>query len=371
MRSDPEFSGSLCFWRARLLAYVRNFCFCRSKAADAVTIVRMCFSIRAEFFMPTSGAACNIIVDSCCELSRGYCERAGLRVLNFSYTETVKGDDGLTGVDDMYESTSAHDFYEAMRHGAQPMTSQPSQLAFETAFNEAIDSGVPTVYLAFSSGLSGAYEGACTALARICREREVESAAELGMYVVDLKLGSTPQGLIIAEAVRQRDRGLTAAELAAWAAEARYYVQTMFMVDDLDALHRGGRIPAGVALVGGKLDVKPLLTFDTDGKLAVVGVVRGRKKGLRRMAEFYSKGRNADLYSNVAAIGNADATGDARRLRELIAKQDDTTMFLETNIGPTIGCHVGPGMVSVSFWGEDRRGQTSISDRIAGMVKGK
>lgn len=230
---------------------------------------------------------------------------------------------------------------------------------------------MPTVYLAFSSGLSGAYEGACTALARICREREVESAAELGMYVVDLKLGSTPQGLIIAEAVRQRDRGLTAAELAAWAAEARYYVQTMFMVDDLDALHRGGRIPAGVALVGGKLDVKPLLTFDTDGKLAVVGVVRGRKKGLRRMAEFYSKGRNADLYSNVAAIGNADATGDARRLRELIAKQDDATMFLETNIGPTIGCHVGPGMVSVSFWGEDRRGQTSISDRIAGMVKGK
>lgn len=147
--------------------------------------------------MPTSGAACNIIVDSCCELSRGYCERAGLRVLNFSYTETVKGDDGLTGVDDMYESISAHDFYEAMRHGAQPMTSQPSQLAFETAFNEAIDSGVPTVYLAFSSGLSGAYEGACTALARICREREVESAAELGMYVVDLKLGSTPQGLIV------------------------------------------------------------------------------------------------------------------------------------------------------------------------------
>ena len=46
-------------------------------------------------------------------------------------------------------------------------------------------------------------------------------------------------------------------------------------------------------------------------------------------------------------------------------------MFLETNIGPTIGCHVGPGMVPVSFWGEDRRGQTSISDRIAGMVKGK
>ena len=40
----------------------------------------------------------------------GLLRRAGLRVLNFSYTETVKGDDGLTGVDDMYESISAHDF---------------------------------------------------------------------------------------------------------------------------------------------------------------------------------------------------------------------------------------------------------------------
>lgn len=319
--------------------------------------------------MSSTTHACNIIVDSCCELPRDFCEAEGLTVLNFTYTETSLGEGGLTGTDDMYETLSAHDFYEAMRHGAQPMTSQPSQLAFEEAFAAAADLGVPTVYLAFSSGISGCYEGACTALRRLCDERG-KTADELGLYIVDLKLGSTPQGLIIAEAVRQRNRGLTASELAEWAAEARYYVQTLFMVDDLDALHRGGRIPASVAMVGGKLDVKPLLTFDTDGKLAVVGVARGRKKGLRRMAEFYEKNRNTDMYSNIAAVGNADAEGDADRLCDLISKQDDSTMFLRTNIGPTIGCHVGPGMVSVSFWGDDRRKQSSISDRIAGMVKG-
>lgn len=314
--------------------------------------------------------SCNIIVDSCCELPRSFCENEGLTVLNFTYTERVLGSEGLTGTDDMFESCSVHDFYSKMRHGAEPMTSQPSQAVFEEAFATAADSGIPTVYLAFSSGLSGCYEGACTALERLCDERGA-TAEELGIYIVDLKLGSTPQGLIIAEAVRQRDRGLTATELVKWAQEARYYVQTMFMVDDLDALHRGGRIPAGVAVVGGKLDVKPMLTFDIDGKLSMVGVARGRKKGLRRMAEFFAKSRNADMYSNIAAIGNSDAPADAKRLRELISKQDETTMFLETSIGPTIGCHVGPGMVSVSFWGDDRRKQTSISDKIAGMVKGK
>lgn len=311
---------------------------------------------------------CNIIVDSCCELSRDFCEKENLKVLNFTYTETVKHAGGLTGTDDMYESISAHEFYDAMLHGAQPMTSQPSQLVFEEAFNEAIDSAVPTVYLAFSSGISGCYEGAMTALGRICEERG-KSNEELGLWVVDLKLGSTPQGLLIYEAARQRDKGLTAKELVAWAEEARYYVQTLFMVDNLEALARGGRIPSGVASVGAKLDVKPMLTFDIDGKLAMAGVARGRKKGLRRLAEFYAKNHASDMYSNMAAIGNADAEGDAKRLRDLICKEDDSTMFLETSIGPTIGCHVGPGMISCCFWGEDRRKQTSISDKIAGMVR--
>ena len=320
--------------------------------------------------MATDGRICNIIVDSCCELPREFCEKEGFTVLNFTYTEQALKEGGLTGTDDMYESLSAHDFYEAMRHGAQPMTSQPSQLVFEEAFAAAADSGVPTVYLAFSSGLSGCYDGACTALDRLCEERG-KTAEELGIYIVDLKLGSTPQGLIIAEAARQRDRGLSAPELAAWAEEARYYVQTLFMVDDLEALHRGGRIPASVAVVGGKLDVKPLLTFDIEGKLSVVGVARGRKKGLRRLADYFAKNHNTDMYSNIAAVGNADAPLDAKRLRDLISRQDDSTMFLETSIGPTIGCHVGPGMISVCFWGDDRRKQTSISDKIAGMVRGK
>ena len=320
-----------------------------------------------------SDATCQIIVDSCCELPRAFCEDAGLTVLNFTYTERSAdaGKYALTGTDDMYESISAHEFYERMRHGAQPMTSQPSQLVFEQAFRAVAESGVPTVYLAFSSGLSGCYEGACTAAERVAEERGAASPEDFGLYIVDLKVGSTPQGLVISEAVRQRDRGLSAAELAAWAAEARYFVQTMFMVDDLNALHRGGRIPASVAVAGTKLDVKPLLSFDVDGKLAVVGVARGRKKGLRKMAEFYLKHHATDLYSAIAAVGNADAPGDAKRLCELIEREDDGTRFLQTSIGPTIGCHVGPGMVSISFWGDDRRHGTSISDRIAGMVRGR
>lgn len=265
----------------------------------------------------------------------------------------------------MYETISAHEFYENMRNGATPMTSQPAQSEIEDAFRAAIKANEPTVYLAFSSGISGAYEGAMVALDRM----KEEFGNEIPVFVVDLRIGSTPQSLFCLEAIRQRDKGLTAQEMVSWAEEARYFVHTMFMVDDLEALRRGGRIPSGVAIAGAKLDVKPLLAFDIDGKLALVGVARGRKKGIKRMAEYFAKTHQPDARATTVAIGNADCPKDAERLRDLIERSQDDVLFLETSIGPTIGCHVGPGMVSCCFWGADRRETLSVADRIANAVK--
>ena len=116
-----------------------------------------------------------------------------------------------------------------------------------------------------------------------------------------------------------------------WAEEARYFVQTIFMVDDLDALHRGGRVPKSVAVLGGALDVKPLLTFDLDGALSVIGISRGRKKGLRKLASFYERNHNDDLFSNVVAIGNADCPRDADRLADIIHKGDRKSTRLNSS----------------------------------------
>lgn len=310
-------------------------------------------------------AICNLITDSCCDLSKAYLDEANVTCLHFSYTEADKPEGGLSGMDDLFESRSAHEFYEAIRKGATPMTSQPSQLEFETVFRAAIASGVPSVYLSFSSGISGCYNGAMATLDRL----KEELGKDIPLYVVDLKGGSTTQTLIITEAVRQRDKGLSAEQMVRWAEEARYYVHTIFMVDDLNSLRRGGRIPSGVAIAGAMLDVKPLLTWDLDGKLAMMGVARGRKKAIRKMAEYYEKNHNTDIYSAVAAVGNADCAHDLGRLEDLIRRNDDSTVFIETSIGPTIGCHVGPGMMSCCFWGADRREGMSVSDRIASDVR--
>ena len=310
---------------------------------------------------------CNIITDSCSDLTQAYCDEHDLTVLHFTYAEAGKGDEGFSGVDDLFVSRTPHEFYDAIRGGAMPMTSQPSQGEMETVFRAAIASGVPTVYLCFSSGISGCYDGACAVIERL----KEELGEDIPLHIVDLKIGSTPQSLLIVEAVRQRDAGLTAEELVAWAREARWYVQTIFMVDDLAALRRGGRIPAALAVVGGLIDLKPLLTFALDGSLASVGVARGRKKAMRKMADFFAKNHSSDSYgSDLVAMGNADCPKDLHLFQDIVRKKDDSVVFMETTIGPTIGCHVGPGMMSLCFWGNDRRVGASVSDRIAAEVKG-
>ena len=304
--------------------------------------------------------ACNLIIDSCCDLPYDVVDREGVDLIEFPY---IAGDG--EHADDMYRSRSAHDFFESMRNGDEPSTAQIPITVYRETFTRAIESGVPTVYLCFSSGLSGSYNTAV-----IIRDQLVAEHPDAELYVVNTYLASIAEGFLVYEAIRQRDRGLTAKEMVKWAEEARFFIDAEFMVDDLEALRRGGRIPASVAFAGSKLDVKPLLNIALDGTLSLTGVARGRKKGIKQLADYYAKHAADEGAARFAVIGNADCPKDAERLKEALTKVDENILFLESSIGPVIGSHVGPGMLAVVFWGKDRREELSVADRIARKVKG-
>ncbi|HIW76929.1 MULTISPECIES: DegV family protein [Gordonibacter] len=303
--------------------------------------------------------ACNLIIDSCCDLPFELVDRDGVELIEFPYILS----DGQHA-DDLYRTSSAHDFYEGMRKGEEPTTAQVPVPVFRDAFERAAKSGVPTVYLSFSSGLSGSFDAAA-----LVRDQVLAEHPEAELHLVDTRLASVAEGLLVHEALRQRERGLTARELAQWAEEARNFVDAEFMVEDLEALRRGGRIPGSVAYAGSKLDVKPLLNIALDGKLSLSGVARGRKKGLKQLAEYFERRRAEKGPGQVVVVAHADCAKDAERLKEALVKVDDTVLILECNIGPVIGSHVGPGMVAVVFWGNDKREELSVADRIAKKVK--
>lgn len=305
-------------------------------------------------------AKCHLIIDSCCDLPASVVRRPGVTLMKFPYTV-----DGGTFEDDLFESVSAEAFYGAMRKGAEPSTAQVTLQTLTDTFTAAAEEGTPAVYLAFSSGLSASFDAAC-----VVRDQVLAEHPDFELHIVDTHLASVAEGLLVYEALVQHEKGMSAAELAAWAEEARCFVNEEFMVDDLEALRRGGRIPSSVAYAGSKLDVKPLLTITVDGKLSLAGVARGRKKGIKQLAEYYNKRKADSRPGRCVVIGNADCPKDAARLQEALGKGDDSILFLESSIGPVIGSHVGPDMIAVVFWGNDKREELSVADRIAKKVKG-
>ncbi|MBQ9058722.1 MAG: DegV family protein [Atopobiaceae bacterium] len=292
---------------------------------------------------------CTVISDSTSDLSAQLAATKEIEIIPFHFSDSKQT---FSGDDDLFQSVSVEDFYGAVRSGLDLMTSQPSQLEYEECFERILESKVPALVFCISSGISGGYEGARTALDRITRDHP--EAPEY-IYIIDTLLASTPMQLLVLEACNKRDEGMSAAEIYAWALEARWQIQTLFMVEDLDALHRGGRIPKGVALAGGKLNVKPLLNFDLEGKLKLIGVARGRKKALDKLARNYLENRSHEPLGNLVAIGDADVAADGDGLVEQLQASLSELTAVRSTIGPTIACHVGAGMVSCCFWGKDRR----------------
>lgn len=302
---------------------------------------------------------CRLVLDSCCDLPRELLDNAGVDFLEFPFNMN----DG-EHFDDMWKSMTPKEFYDRMRKGEVSGTAQIPIPELTERFEAYAKDGTPTVYVAFSSGLSGTFGTVEQVIEQIKQDYP-----DFEVYAIDSKLASVAEGLLAYEAINQRNRGLTAKQLADWAAEARWFVNCLFTVDDLEYLRRGGRIPAAAATIGTKLNIKALISFDLDGGLSLAGVARGRKKALKALVKQYDEGHAEGHGSNnTVLVASADTEGDMKWVEEHLDRPEGSIPAVECTIGPTIGSHVGPGMVAVVFWGDDRREKISIADRIANKI---
>ena len=148
-----------------------------------------------------------------------------------------------------------------------------------------------------------------------------------------------------------RDSGCSAEVTAAAIEEMRLHVIHLVTVDDLNHLHRGGRLSKTSAVVGGLLGIKPMIWVDNEGKLRVCGKVRGRQKAIAQLAERTL--REISDKSQTVRISHGDCPADAERLAGLL-RQGGVQADIRY-IGTVIGSHTGPGVLAVFFFGAERR----------------
>ncbi|HSJ37877.1 MAG TPA: DegV family protein [Planococcus sp. (in: firmicutes)] len=232
--------------------------------------------------------------------------------------------------------------YEAIRNDIRPKTSQVSPDEVLNAFEQLAKDGEEGFYIAFSSELSGTY-----GTAMMAAEQTREEYPDMKLTVLDTKAASLGYGMLVQEAVNLRSQGHPLTEIIQRVSSMADHLESLFTVEDLDYMAKGGRISKGSAFVGGLLNIKPLLHVE-NGKLVPIEKLRGRKKVIKRIVELMEE-RGEQLDKQVIAISHGDDEEFAKGMKDAIENQFHPKSVEIYMIGSVIAAHTGPGTLAVFF----------------------
>lgn len=284
-----------------------------------------------------------IITDVTSDLPQEYLKKHNIIAIPLTYTLNHVEYDGTA-------ESSLHptDFYNKLRSGMMAKTAQVTPKRTKDYFIPELEKGNDILYIGFSSGLSGSYQSVT-----IAKSELEELYPERKIITIDSLCASLGQGLLVDYAVKLKEQGKSIEEVAEAVEDIKLRVCHYFTVDDLNHLHRGGRVSKTSAILGSILGIKPIMYVNNDGKLVPHAKVRGRKQSLDALVSWMGE-RLSDYQNEYVFISHGDCIKDAEYLATQIKEKYQIKAQIINFIGPVIGSHSGPGTVAVFFIGKDR-----------------
>lgn len=276
-----------------------------------------------------------ILTDSTADLPESWALENDVQILGLTIQldgttyETV-GDKKLT----------SEQLLSKMEAGSQPTTSQINVGQFEDIFRGYAEIGMPVLYIAFASVLSGTYQSAVMA-----RDMVLEDFPEAVIRIIDTKAASMGEGILVMKAVEAKAAGQSLEQVVALIKSLVPKVKTYFLVDDLNHLMRGGRISKTAALMGSLVNIKPVIAVKGDGRLDSVAKVRGKKKAQTEVVRMTLE----DIADPrvVIAYAGADSQEVAQVLKNQLLASEQVNEVLILPLGPIISTHTGPGTLGL------------------------
>ncbi len=284
-----------------------------------------------------------ITVDSGCDVSMSVCKEKNIAPILLEYTIDEK-----VFIDNM-DPEQYHEFYEGMRNGSVPKTSQINSETFLKTWNELLDKeNLPIIAFTMSSGISGTNSNAVRAAQNIMEERP-----EAKVHVVDAKTASVGEAMLAFKACEMRDEGKSFDECVAWVEKNKDNINTFFTTDTMKYLYRSGRISKTKMVIGNALNINPILKVSLEGKLTVAGKARGKKQTFDKIIEEI-KNVVINPEEQTLFVSHADVLEEAKEFAEAIMKEIKFKDVMYTLIGPSIGTHCGPGVKTAFFFGKEK-----------------
>lgn len=287
--------------------------------------------------------------DSTCDLYHDFIEENDIKFVPLTFTVENNGtlEDHL---DNFTQYQQYVDFYNELRAGG---FSRTSMLNYESHYEHflklAKEGAEDVVHFTISSGLSPTKDVAAKAAADVKKD-----FPKFNVYVVDPLTATVGQGALVRQALDCRNAGKTAQETYDYVNGLRLHLQHFVIADDLKYLRRGGRVGAASAAIGSMLNIKPVLTFDNNGKLIVLDKVKGTKKAIAYIKAKMEKEGPADPVH--VFIVHTDNEPAAKELEAYVVERFGIQPHVQI-MGPVIGSHLGPNAFALGYFTKSMRNE--------------
>lgn len=238
---------------------------------------------------------------------------------------------------DAYDLTKEQ-FYELLTESDEfPKTSQPSLQDLLDAFEAVKENGDELIYITLSSALSGTYQSAV--LAKNMTEYDK-------IYLVDSLTATHLVRVIADHAKKMADEGATAEQIVEELESLKGRVKVFAAVDTLEYLYKGGRLSKTSAVLGEMARIKPLITVNEKGEVAVVGKCMGKNKAITTLLKMIGERQIDTSFPRYSVYTKGLENSDVFEKR---VEESGIEITERYQIGATIGAHIGPGVFGLIF----------------------
>ncbi len=284
---------------------------------------------------------------STADMTNGYYASRDIHHIDSTYSISGKTYDGSER-----ESVPLPDFYERMRNGESPVTSQIDMAEYKEYFKKFLEDGKDVLHICLSSSISDSYLSAMAAVKELKGEYP-----ERQLHVVDSLSASAGMGLLIDILADKRDEWMPIDKLKNYAENSKKYINHWFFSTDLTTYLKENSLSNFSYKIGKTLNFCPLMCVDGEGKLVVIEKVKTKKKTMEAIvSRMEIQAVDGKRYAGKCFISHADSEKEAAKLASMLeARFPNLKGNVEVKeIGHIIGAHTGPGTVAVFFVGDKR-----------------
>lgn len=276
-----------------------------------------------------------IITDSASDITQEQAQAMGITVIPLTVTF------GETSYKDGIDLDHIGFYHKLIETDALPVTSQIAPYDYEEYFKKATDAGDDVLCIVLSSKLSGCYQSANIAAQEFSGK----------ITIVDTENVTVGERLLIEMAVKLRSEGKSADQIAEVLNTEKKKIRLIALLDTLEYLKKGGRINSAVAVAGGLLSIKPVISV-SGGEVNFLGMARGSKNSNNKLIEFVKKEGGIDFSKNfyLAYTGHSKTMLDKYIEDSTELYEGRVTEFPISTVGCTIGTHIGPGAICIAFF---------------------